>query len=216
MHGVRRDEVVAGRLSLAVVAALAITACGSDDDDDAGGTASDTADGADSSGGGGVGSGDDPSSGPLSAADQALADAIAADLDADAEDDGLGFSDVFDTQCMAEGTVAALGGAEAIEAEYGVTAEDVGAIEDTELSDEDARAVARAYGRCGDFVELFVLSFEAQGIATDDARCLLDGISDEQFEDFVAANFSAADEDAAGAELFDTIFASASDCGIQL
>ncbi|MEM9041203.1 MAG: hypothetical protein AAGD33_15000 [Actinomycetota bacterium] len=155
-----------------------------------------------------------PSSGSLNAADQALADAIAADLSAE-DDDDLGFSEVFDTQCMAEGTVLALGGAEAIEAEYGVTSETVGQIDDTPLSEEDARAVASAYGECGDFVELFVRSFSADGFTEEQSRCLLDGVGNERFEDFIAANFAETDAGAAQDALFSVIIANAPGCGIE-
>ncbi|MEM8745528.1 MAG: hypothetical protein AAF945_05675 [Actinomycetota bacterium] len=171
-------------LAITAVAVLGVAACGDDEEP----AASFEVDPATDE------SSDQLESSALSEADQELADAIAADL---AANDEAGFADVFDTQCMAEGTVAALGGADAIESEYGVTPEAVGAIGDTELSADDARAVAAAYGECGDFVELFVRTFAADGFPEDQARCLLDGVDDDLFEQLIAAGFSATGESAA-------------------
>ena len=173
---------------LVTTAALVLAACGSDDD--AGG-----------------------STAGLSDADRELAAAITADLLADDED---GFADSFDTECMGVETVRALGGAAAIESKYGITVANVDQTDETPLDETDAEKVADGYAKCGDFTELFVQGFVADGTATQEqAECLLADVSDDLIKGSIVESFRNIEEGEASGQLFAAIFGRVEECGIE-
>ena len=166
------------------VSALALAACGSDSD----------------SGGG--------SSAELSGADQELADAIAANL---VEDDD-GFAEAFDVDCIASGTVSALGGADRIESEYGVTAANPD-TEDVDLSADDASKVAAAYASCGDLKDALIVGFATDGVTTEQAECVLADISSDDVQAFFEESLQGNEEGPAGEKIFNALFENFESCG---
>lgn len=133
-------------------------------------------------------SGDDDGGGAggLSEADQELADALTAKFDAD---DDAGFGEVFDTGCMGRGVVVALGGADAIEADYGITVDNVADVDDTPLDQADAEAVVDAYRSCGDFREVLTLGFTESGVPPELAACVAEALADETITASLVENF---------------------------
>jgi hypothetical protein len=175
-------------MSIVAAAALVMAACGSDDD------------------GGSAG-------GELSGADQELAEAISAELVANDTD---GFAEVFDTDCMGQEVVKVLGGAEGAEADFGVTVDNVGDVNDREFEPEDAERVVGAYSSCGSIKELFTVAFTADGEFTDEqASCMVEDISDEQFESALAEDLGGVENGPAQSAVFDGLLSSAVDCGVE-
>ncbi len=181
-------------IALVATAALTLAACGSDGDAD----------------GGGGGAGGD--TGGLSGDDAALAAAIAADLVAEDED---GFSEAFDTDCMGVEVVKALGGANAIEDKYGITAATVGDIDETPLDLADAAKVADGYARCGDLKDLFTQSFVSEGQTQEEAECLTADITDDQVKQSIVESLAGQEDGAATSELFNAMFSRVETCGID-
>ncbi|MEL6892705.1 MAG: hypothetical protein AAFP84_13990 [Actinomycetota bacterium] len=175
-------------LASVAVVALVLAACGGSDD-------------ADGSGGG------------LSAEDRALADAISADL-VDGDEDG--FAAVFDTDCMGEQMVRALGGAAAIERDYGVTADNIGDVEDRDFTEDDAQKIAEGYVACGSMKELFTLAFVQEGgVTQEQADCLVADIEESAFEAAIAEVLAGVDDGPASGDVFNAMVGRIPDCGIE-
>jgi len=147
------------------------------------------------------GGGDDPS-----AADQAVIDAIAAQIGADGDAPaGL------DLNCMASAMVDGLGGTQVMADSYGLTAETIAAGQEPDtvvLSVEDARTMGDASMDCG--MGSFILAqLAGDGMAEDDASCLLDKLDQDAIRDMFAAEFmSEADADRIGEAAEDTMLSS--------
>ena len=146
-------------------------------------------------------------------ADAELADAIAASLAADdAAATDIAFGSVFDTECMGTESVAALGGAERAESEYGITAAAVSAdgdlLEGVALSESDAVALVGAYGSCGDFRELLTLGFTSSGATPEQADCVVSALPDDIVERSLVEDFQQIEDGPANAE-FDAALATA-------
>lgn len=152
------------------------------------------------------------------AADAELIDAIEAAMLADAPPPGF----EYDANCMASGMVDNLGGAATIEADYGLTAELVRNgqdIEDFDLDSEAALEMTDAMWDCSDFAGLIAASFASEGMTEEQSECLTAKVPDDAVKKMIAASFmgdAGADlEDEAGEELFGSMFAAASECGLE-
>ena len=144
---------------------------------------------------------DDPS-----AADQAVIDAIAAQISADGDAPaGL------DLNCMASAMVEGLGGTQVMADSYGLTAETIAAGQEPDtvvLSVEDARTMGDASMDCG-MGSIILAQLAGDGMAEDDASCLLDKLDQDAIRDLFAAEFmSEADADRIGEAAEDTMFSS--------
>lgn len=171
--------------SIAAVSALVVlTACGSDGDSSGGGAS-------------------------LSGADQELADAIAANLEA--EEDGI--ATVLDSNCLATETVAAIGGA-AGAAEYGITV-DTPDTEDVVLPAADAEKIAAAYAECGDLKEAFLAGMTSDGSMTaEQADCLFTDFGADDIEGVFAESLQGIEDGPAGNRLFEALFGRSEECGL--
>ncbi len=119
-------------------------------------------------GGGGAGSGEN----------QALADAIAAEMTADTTP-GNPFAKAEDAQCFADGMVGALG-VERLAA-LGVTAESATSAETVmgELTAEEQGKVADVALSCIDLSKAIIDGAVAAGLSEDQAQCLADSLSED-------------------------------------
>lgn len=121
--------------------------------------------------------GDDASS--LTPEEQALADAIFADMELDNADDEEVAPD--DMRCFAEGMVGALGVARL--GDLGVTTGDVGQPEDAfrGMTDAEMEQMADVGLECIDYAAGFVDAMEADGLSRSSAGCLADRLDDGGF-----------------------------------
>jgi len=127
----------------------------------------------------------------------------------------------FDSECMASGMVNELGGADEIEASYGLTAEGVREgqdIDDVNLDEATARDVTDAIFDCVDMAGLITSSFAQEGLDDDAQQCLVDLIPEGSLRTMAAAGFmgdAGADlETEATDEIFNALFGGAADCGL--
>lgn len=130
--------------------------------------------------------------------DQALVDAIAADLVA-GNTGAVGEITEEQADCVAEGVVDGVGADQL--AEYGITAEDVATIEEVGLSEEDATAVADAMTECVDIEALFLEGMAADGTMPQEAvDCIADAIDEDMLTSFLVAGLTGGDPEAAAVE----------------
>jgi len=131
-----------------------------------------------------------------SAEDQAVIDAVAAQIRADGD-----IPEVVDVDCMAAGMVNGLGGAQVMEDTYGLTAATIAAgqePDDAELSVDSARSMADDMMGCG-LEQVMVDAIAGEGLSEDDSSCLLDNVDQDAIRDIFAAEFmSGADADRIG------------------
>lgn len=151
------------------------------------------------------------------AADDELISAIEAAMLQEAPPAGF----EYDANCMATGMVANLGGAEQIEADYGLTAELVRGgrdIDDFNLEEQDAIDMTESIWECSDFTGLISSSFATEGMNSEQAACLTAKVPEDAVKKMIAASFMGAAgttlEDEAGEELFGSMFAAAQECGV--
>ena len=153
-----------------------------------------------------------------SASDQEVIDAVIAQISEDGD-----VPPGVDVDCTAAAMVNGLGGAEVMEAEYGLTAETIAAGEspdEIELAVDDARSMADGMLDCG-FADLMVEAMVGDGLEDDVASCLLDSMDQDAIRDTVAAGFmSSADADrigeAAESTMGASILAAVSECDLSL
>lgn len=157
--------------------------------------------------------------GSSAADDEALIDAIvgAADVaDEDLSDLGL------DLRCLAESLVAAVGGAEGAEEDYGVTVERVEADPDfdLDLTREDADSMADRFWDCGGLAEPFVQGMTSVGVERADAECVIGNLPEDVMKDNFAAEMmgdAGLDQVAETDALLDEAFEGAlADCDVDL
>ena len=150
--------------------------------------------------------------------DQALIDAVAAQISADGD-----VPPGVDVECMSAATVNGLGGAAAMEEEYGLTVDTINdgqEPDDVELPVDDARSMAEGMLNCG-LDDFMVDAIVGEGISEDAATCLLDNMDGDAMRDSLAAQFmNSADAarigEAADAAMGESLFASVSECNISL
>lgn len=134
-----------------------------------------------------------------SAEDQEFIDAMTATFSEEGE-----VPDGVDTTCVAEAFVSALGGANAIESNYGITAADAGAdsFDEVPLSEPDARGVVDGMWKCDGFEDSLYADLAGSGLSEDDAKCLQENIDDGPLKTLMASSFmgDAGEELARGVE----------------
>jgi hypothetical protein len=115
----------------------------------------------------------------LSPEEQALADAILADMQADTSDDEE--FDPNEMRCFAEGIVAELGVSRLFD--LGVTAADAGDPEAAfrEMSDAEMEHMADVGLGCIDYATGFVEAMMADGMSRSGAECLTDRLEEADF-----------------------------------
>ena len=142
-----------------------------------------------------------------SPADQELISAIADEMAAEGD-----VPEDFDVNCMAAAMVTGLGGAEKIEAEYGLTAaavRDGADPNDVELPRDEAISLADGFIDCG-LTDLMVQGMTEDGaLSEDDAKCLVSELDSDLFRDMFAAEFMIeADAAAFEADSFEALLSS--------
>ncbi len=158
--------------------------------------------------------GDDDS---LSPEDEALIEALTED-NQDLTDEGI------DGRCVAEGMVAALGGADAAEATYGITPDlvrnDGDALGDVELSRSDAEELVDSLFACDEDGRFIAVSFaEGANLPDDEAACIADEIPVDAFKQSLVGGFVGGSEGAAIAaevedEFREAVAGAAESCGL--
>ena len=95
--------------------------------------------------------------------------------------------------CIADGMVTGMGGSDAIETKYRLTASGIRAgVEVDSLDEADAEAVAGAYRSCIDVRSLTVSQLqEFEGFSESEANCLADAIGDDVFIDVLVSGLRA-------------------------
>ena len=121
----------------------------------------------------------DDSGGGLTAEEQAVADAIFAEMVAENEDEDE--VDPDDMRCFADGMVGGLGVARL--GELGISASDVGDPESAfrAMSEGELDDMADVAERCIDFRTGFIDAMVADGISRESAECLTDVLDDSDF-----------------------------------
>lgn len=155
------------------------------------------------------GGGDD-----LSGADAELAEALAASWVEDAE-----FPPGVPVDCVAEGFVSGIGGADGAEG-YGITTANIADadFDVTPLNEEDARAASTNMFGCDGF-EAALLSEMGPGVTDEQATCLADNIDDGPLTALIATTFMGDNGGSIEAEfenVFETgLFAALETCGVD-
>lgn len=149
--------------------------------------------------------------------DQAVIDAVAQAM----RDDGDVPEDL-DVDCMAGSIVSGLGGAEAMEANFGLTVETIADgqdIDDVELGKDAAVSMADDLMDCG-VADMMVAEIAGDGMSAEDAACMVDKLDQDALRDTFASEFmSAAEGDALGEaaeeRMFTSMFGAIADCNID-
>lgn len=128
----------------------------------------------------------DDDSGNAGSGDDEYVEAMAASMQ---EDEDLPFADE-DVDCLANGFVDALGGAERLE-EEGITPEDLGSDEGLqdlglELGEEEADGIAASFGNCDVSLAELVLSEAGEDVPADVRECVEDNLDEDVLADFFA------------------------------
>ena len=158
--------------------------------------------------------GDSASDGSSSDADPALVAAIASEIKGD-PDDGFELADR-DATCIAEKAVVGIGLDRL--AELGVTADDVGEIDQVGFTDSEIGTIVSGFTDCVDLGELMAQSLVADGtVSADDAECVADKFDADLIERLLASTFSGEDlqSSAVGEDLFEAIFGIFVECDIS-
>ena len=149
--------------------------------------------------------GDGESSDGLSSGEQAIADALTAELISDP----VFFPFVDDATCISETSVGELGLDKLIELGFTETSVDIAAAEaPEELQDSFTNAVLDCIGTSGlaDYIiEASAEDDDGAPLRMEDAQCLVDSLSREQWFEFVKTSFEEGDDEAFGAEFFTLI-----------
>lgn len=154
------------------------------------------------------GGGDD-----LSEADAELASALEAAWAEDGDFEGVALD------CVSQGFVTGMGGAEAAEG-YGVTVENIGdaEFEETPLSESDARGAVDAMWECDGFEGAFFAQI-GPPLDADQQSCLADNVDDDPLKSLLTSSFmgaAGADLEAANENVFEEqLFAALETCGID-
>lgn len=131
-----------------------------------------------------------------SASDQEVIDAVATQMRNDDAPEEI------DVNCMATAMVNGMGGADAMEADYGLTAATIAAgedPEDVELSKDAAISLADEAMDCG-LGDIILAEMTGDGMAENDAKCLIENLDQDAIRDMTATEFMAdADASAVGA-----------------
>lgn len=121
-----------------------------------------------------------------SAEDQAFVDAMVTSFGNDgAVPDGVNVT------CVAENFVSELGGADQIEADYGVTAVDAGTIgfDEVSLTEADARSVVDGMWSCDGFEDSLYAEIANSGLTDDQSKCLRDNLDATPLKTLMASSF---------------------------
>ena len=148
--------------------------------------------------------------------DQAVIEAVAAQLREEEDTDGL------DIDCMAAALVNGLGGAETMAENYDLTVETITAgaePDNVELPKDQAIALADDAMGCG-LADSIISEMTADGLSEDEASCLLSQFDQDLLRDMMATGFmneadAAAVEAAAEMDLFTSMFAAMDECSID-
>lgn len=160
------------------------------------------------------GGSDDGSDASLSGADAELADALA-----DVWSDEESFPASLSSECLANGFITGIGGAEGAEG-YGVTIDNIGerTFDENPLEQDDALAAAGEMYKCDGFKNAF-LGEIADTEDADDTECLAGEISDEPLTGLFASTFMGDDAGELETQYEDTFemefFAALETCDIQ-
>lgn len=104
----------------------------------------------------------------------------------------------YDADCVAETTVRELGGADAIEADVGVTAASIAAGDDLfealQLDEAAATSLADELWLCADYKKATLSDMLGPGVQDADLTCFVDGIDDDTVRSVVAGRFMADDD----------------------
>ena len=119
--------------------------------------------------------------------DEDLIEALAAEADLATLPPGL---DEGDVDCMAGAMVSAMGGAEGADSKYGITVDEVGSMDDVDLSTEDATQFVENFGDCVDLKSLLATSMASEGLDQEIALCVLDEVPDDLLNGVFAEQFS--------------------------
>lgn len=151
----------------------------------------------------------------LSEADAELAGSLATEWS-----EGGEFPESVDEQCLAEGFVEGVGGADGA-AEVGLTTANIGDadFEAQPLSEESARAVSANMFACDGF-ETALLSEMGPEVTDEQASCLAEQVDDSSLESLIASTFMGEAGAAIEAELENTFeedfFTAFGECDIEL
>lgn len=181
------------RGSIAITAALALTlgACGGDDD----------------SGGGGGGGGGDVEA----AADTEVGQALTAELMSESEDSPVSTEE--EARCIAGEIVSTIG--EDRLTDLGVTADEIGDIEDVDFSADEAGTIVDAMFDCVDIQSALAAEFEAD-FGAEGAECLASGLSDDLLRELMASSFLGDESDEMSEEFFQAFLDIAAECDLPL
>ena len=156
-------------------------------------------------------------SGQAGSQDQEVIDAVAAQI---RSDDDMPVE--VDANCVASAMVAGMGGAQAMEENYGLTAETIADgqdPDDVELSVDAARGLDDEALECG-LNSLIVGEMAGDGISAEDASCLIDNLDQDALRDLFAAEFVGASDadrigEAAEEAMFASVFSAITECAID-
>jgi hypothetical protein len=151
-----------------------------------------------------------------SASDQEVIDAVATQMRNDDAPEEM------DIDCMAAAMVNGMGGAEAMEATYGLTAATIAAgedPEDVELSKDAAISLADEAMDCG-LGDIILTEMMGDGMAESDAKCLIENLDQDAIRDMTATEFmTESDASAVGAAaeeaLLGSLLGAVSDCDLD-
>lgn len=140
-----------------------------------------------------VGCGDDGGSADGGEGD--YVDAIAAQIEAESEtESGLPVSED-EARCLATGFVDALGVDGLVDLGLDVEAIEAGEeLDESQLSEDEARTVTDAMFECVDFTALFVESMAGSDVSEESAECLAEGLEgSDAFRDMIVAGMLGGD-----------------------
>jgi hypothetical protein len=150
--------------------------------------------------------GNDSSGGSVASADDPLVQAVVEDI---LSDDGSLTSDRGEAECFAGGVVGGIGGSRL--AELGVTADNVGDLDEYTWSEDEARLIIDKMFDCMDPAGTFVEDLSVDGMTDEQTACLAGAFDEDTLKDFFVGGLTGEQP----TDFFATIGEAMSSCGLD-